>query len=148
LGSRGFELPGSCHADRTVRFIIKEEIVFSKQKKTAVDGHGLVHLVPREPRYNSAAHVCVDGFDGEAFLQNVSSSGFRMESSAYTAIDLGKRYTIYLSPETAANLKPFEVEVEVRWVRNAGSNFSAGFSISTHAANRVLKKYIAYVREH
>jgi hypothetical protein len=92
--------------------------------------------------------VCVNGFEGEAFLQNVSSNGFRMESSAYRAIDLGKRYTIYLSPEASAKLKPFEVEVEARWVRNTGSNFSVGFSISTHAANGALKKYVAYVKEH
>jgi hypothetical protein len=120
----------------------------SKKRKTAVDGHGLVNLVPRDPRYNSAAQVCVNGFDGEAFLQNISSSGFRMESSAYRAIDLGKRYTMYLSPEASTNLKPFEVEVEVRWIRNTGTTFSVGFSISTHASNGALKKYVAYVKEH
>ena len=136
----------SCGPDGQIHY--KEKIVFSKKQKTAVDGHGLVNLVPREPRYNSAAQVCVNGFDGEAFLQNVSSSGFRMESSVYRAIDLGKRYTINLSPEAPAKLKPFEVEVEVRWVRNTGSNFSVGLSISTHADNKVLKKYIAYIKEH
>jgi hypothetical protein len=120
----------------------------SKKRKTAVDGRGSVELAPRPPRYNSVARACINGFDGEALLRNVSSGGFRMESGVYTAIDLGKQYTMSFSPEASANIKPFEVEAEVRWVRSTKFDFAAGFSISTRSANSALKKYIAYIKTH
>jgi hypothetical protein len=69
-----------------------------------------------------------------------------MESRTYAAITVGERYTMRVTPETAAQVRPFELEVEVRWVRSAEDSFNSGFRIVKPPADRSLEKYIDYVK--
>jgi hypothetical protein len=100
---------------------------------------------PRPPRYTAIARVSINGFEGEAVLRNVSAGGFRMESRTYAAITVGDRYIIYIKPEAVSNLRPFELEVEGRWIQSTETSFSSGFLIVKPPADRSFEKYIDYI---
>jgi hypothetical protein len=101
---------------------------------------------PRAPRYNSVARVRINGFEGEAVLRNVSIGGFRMESRTYAAIQVGERYTMWIQPESSANVSVFELEVEVRWVQSNETSFSCGFLIVSVPINPYYAKYIDRIK--
>jgi hypothetical protein len=99
----------------------------------------------RMPRYSSFAHVRINGFEGQALLRNINQGGFRMESRTYAAITLGEHYIMEIAPEASTNIRPFSLEVEVRWVQSTEKNFNAGFLIVKPPTDRSLEKYIDYV---
>jgi hypothetical protein len=101
----------------------------------------------RPPRYTSIARVRINGFEGEAVLRNISIGGFRMESKTYAAITVGECYTMRIQPESQANIKAFELEVEVRWVQSTETNFNSGFQLVKAPPDRSFEKYIAYISE-
>jgi hypothetical protein len=101
---------------------------------------------PREPRYSCVAHVCINGFDGEAVLRNINSGGFRMESRTYAAISVGERYSLRIIPEASANVKPVELEVEARWVKSTETSFNTGFLIVKYPADKSFEKYIDHMK--
>jgi hypothetical protein len=100
---------------------------------------------PRPPRYTSVARLSINEFEGEAVLRNISTGGFRMESRTYAAITVGEQYAIQIKPEAASRLRPFELAVEVRWIKSAETSFSAGFQIIKSPADRSYEKYIDYI---
>jgi hypothetical protein len=102
----------------------------------------------RAPRYISWAHVRINGFEGEALLRNINLGGFCMESRTFVAIAIGDRYAMGIAPEVSTALKPFDLEVEVRWVRSTESSFNAGFAVITSSADRGLEKYVDYLKAH
>ncbi|MDR1142865.1 MAG: hypothetical protein LBK77_01445 [Spirochaetaceae bacterium] len=112
----------------------------TKQKTVAVPGE-----TPRDPRYTCIAKVSINGFEGEAVLRNVNRGGFCMESRTYIIIKTGENYVMQIKPETASGMDPFEMKVEVRWVRSAESNFNSGFLI---AGNRDIsfENYVNYIK--
>ncbi|MDR2629342.1 MAG: PilZ domain-containing protein [Spirochaetaceae bacterium] len=116
-------------------------------KKNQAEDQNLGNLALRAPRYNSVAHIMINGFDGKALLRNISQSGFRMESRTYAALTPGEYYTMRLLPEESSHIKPFEVTVEVRWIQSTETKFSAGFLISKLPADRSFEKYINYIKE-
>jgi hypothetical protein len=101
---------------------------------------------PRPPRYTSIARVGINGFEGEAVLRNVSTGGFRMESRTYAAIGLGEHYVMQIKPEAVSDLRPFELEVEVRWIQSTETSFNAGFLVTKPPADRSFEKYIDYIK--
>jgi hypothetical protein len=101
---------------------------------------------PRPPRYTSIARVGINGFEGEAVLRNISIGGFRMESRTYVAISVGEHYIMRIKPEAASNLRPFELEVEVRWIQSTETSFNSGFLVVTPPIDRSFEKYVDYIK--
>jgi hypothetical protein len=102
--------------------------------------------LPRRPRYRCVARVGINGFEGEAVLKNINLGGFLMESRTYAAIAVGEHYTMQIKPEDASRLKPFELEVEVRWIQSAETKFSAGFLVVKFPVDRSFEKYVDYIK--
>jgi hypothetical protein len=100
---------------------------------------------PRAPRYDCVARVSINGFEGEAVLRNINRGGFRMESRTYAAITVGERYTMQIKPEASANLPPFELNVEVRWIQSSETSFNSGFLIIKPSADQSFEKYIDHI---
>jgi hypothetical protein len=101
----------------------------------------------REPRYSCIAHVCINGFEGEALLRNMNSSGFCMESKTYAAIIVKEHYILQIMPEVSSNIDPFELEVEARWIRSTEASFSSGFFIVKHPVGRSFEKYLDFIKK-
>jgi hypothetical protein len=99
----------------------------------------------RAPRYSSLAQVRINGFEGQALLRNINQGGFCMESRTYAAITLGDHYNMEIIPEPSLNIRPFKLDVEVRWVRSTEKSFNSGFLILTPPADRSLERYVAKI---
>ncbi|MDR2096162.1 MAG: PilZ domain-containing protein [Treponema sp.] len=121
-------------------------MLFMNKEKTA-NGVSSNETTVRAPRYTSVARLCINGFEGEAVIRNISLGGFRMESRTYAAITIGEHYIMQIKPEASAQIPLFELEVEVRWVQSTESSFSAGFLIKS-SFDRSLEKYIDYIKSH
>jgi hypothetical protein len=100
----------------------------------------------RAPRYRSIARVSINGFEGEAVLRNVSIGGFRMESRTYVAMQVGEQYTMRIQPEASANVKAFELDVEVRWIQSGETSFAAGFLVISVPAGNFYEKYVDSIK--
>jgi hypothetical protein len=100
----------------------------------------------REPRYSTWSQVKINGFEGQALLRNINQGGFRMESRTYAAISVGEHYMMQITPESAAAIPPFNLEVEVRWVQSTEKSFNSGFLITNPSPDKSLEKYINYVK--
>jgi hypothetical protein len=120
---------------------------FSKKQQSAA-GQSAPPENRRAPRYTSWAHVKINGFEGEALLRNINLGGFRMESKTFVAITIGDHYVMNIAPEASTALKPFDIEVEVRWVRSTESAFNAGFAVTDLPSDRGLEKYVEYLKTH
>jgi hypothetical protein len=118
-------------------------MIFMGKKKP---GEPVLKESPRPPRYASIARVCINGFEGEAILKNISTGGFRMESRTYAAIGVGDHYTMQIKPETVSNLHPFELEVEVRWIQSTETRFNSGFLVLKPPADRSFERYVDYIK--
>jgi hypothetical protein len=105
-----------------------------------------VAMKSREPRYNCVAFVSVNGFEGEAILNNINTGGYRMESRTYASLVPGDHHTMRIRPDDNSGIKSFEVQVEVRWIKSTETRFSAGFLIIQRPADRSFEKYIDYIR--
>jgi hypothetical protein len=101
---------------------------------------------PREPRYKCVVFVSINGFEGEAVLSNINTSGYCMKSKTYAALVPGDRHTMQIRPESRSGIKPFEMGVEVRWVKSTETWFSAGFLVIERPSDRSFEKYIKYVK--
>jgi hypothetical protein len=119
-------------------------MLFFKRKKNTEEAV-LLQEAPRAPRYAAVARVCINNFEGEAALRNISSGGFRMESRTYAAITVGERHIMQIKPEKVAGLNAFELEVEVRWVQSSETSFNSGFLVIKPPLDKSLEKYIAYI---
>jgi hypothetical protein len=119
-------------------------MAFFNNRKSAGQNDG--ELKPREARLACVAFVSINGFEGEAILSNINTSGYRMESRTYAALTPGEHHIIQIKPEASSNLQPFEMEVEVRWIKSAEIRFSAGFLIIRRPINRSFEKYLEYAR--
>ncbi|MDR2740626.1 MAG: PilZ domain-containing protein [Treponema sp.] len=100
----------------------------------------------REPRYKCVVFVNINGFEGEAVLSNINTGGYCMESRTYAALAPGDRHIMQIRPEPHSGIKPFEMEVEVRWIKSTETRFSAGFLVMERPVDRSFEKYIEYVK--
>jgi hypothetical protein len=119
-------------------------MLFFKTKENTEEA-ALLQEPPRAPRYATVARVCINGFEGEAVLRNISSGGFRMESRTYAAITVGERHTMQIKPEKTSALQAFELEVEARWVQSSETSFNSGFLIIKPPADKSFENYINYI---
>jgi hypothetical protein len=110
-----------------------------KQSATAVT------QAVRAPRYDSLAGVGINGFHGQALLSNVSSGGFCMQSKTFISITSGDIYTMQITPESASGIKPFFVDVEVRWMRSKVNRFDAGFLVTKHPEDGAYTGYVNHL---
>jgi hypothetical protein len=102
--------------------------------------------VVRAPRYESMAFVSINGFEGQALIKNVSTTGFCMQSKTFAALTPGKNYKIRIVPEKITGLSAIEVEVDVRWVRSEVSKFEVGFQMVRSDSSRELERYISHLK--
>jgi hypothetical protein len=102
--------------------------------------------MPRAPRYGCVARIGINGFDGEAVLRNINAGGFCMESKTFAAITAHEHCTIRVKPEAAANMDPFEMEVEARWIRSTEKSFNAGFLVIGYSGDKSFEKYVDYIK--
>jgi hypothetical protein len=118
--------------------------LFGKKKnETAADEE---EKVVRAPRYESMAFIHINGFEGQALIKNVSSTGFCMQSKTFAALIPGEKYTIRLVPEKITGLSPIEALVDVRWVRSEVSKFETGLQLVKAESNRELERYISHLK--
>jgi hypothetical protein len=117
--------------------------LFKNQKNANQSGE---NPKPREPRYDCVASVGINGFEGEAILSNMSSDGYCMESRTYAALAPREHHVMRIQPEESSNLRAFEVEVEVRWIKSTETRFKAGFLIIRRPSDRSFEKYLEYVK--
>jgi hypothetical protein len=118
---------------------------FTKKKETKDQASFQKNL--RAPRYTCVAHVCINGFDGEAVLRNINQGGFCMESRTYAAINVGDHHAMQIIPEASANIKPFDMEVEARWVKSTETSFSVGFLILKCPSGKLFETYINHIKD-
>lgn len=97
----------------------------------------------RAERYTSAAGIRVNGFAGEAFIENISHEGICIGTRTDLGVTAGERYVIQIRPEPEAGVGVMELEAEARWARAAEGFFTAGFQI--RRSDSTLKTYIAYL---
>jgi hypothetical protein len=119
-------------------------MIFGRRKENA-EGN-VVRDQRREPRYSAVARIRVNGFEGEAVLRDINSAGFQMESKTYAAIIVGERYNMQIVPENTTNIPPIDLEVEVRWVRNAEVSFNSGFLITGRPGDNIFDKYMIFIK--
>jgi hypothetical protein len=128
--------------------LLKPEGMMFK-KKTAVTGEAALAANPRAPRYDCRAYVSINGFEGQAALKNISIGGFCMESKTYAALKQGEEHIMTITAGETSGLAPFQIKVEVRWIRSTENSFSAGFAvIKSLVGNRAMEKYIDYIAAH
>jgi hypothetical protein len=119
-------------------------MIFKKTKKNVEEN--AVQDQRKEPRYNAVARIRVNGFEGEAVLRDINSAGFRMESRTYAAIIVGEHYSMQIIPEDTANIPPIDLEVEVRWIRNAETSSHSGFLITDRPIGRIFDRYMVFIK--
>jgi hypothetical protein len=120
--------------------------MFFTKKKKEEQVSDESEAVKRAPRYDSMAIVCINGFEGQALLKNISNSGFCMQSKTFAALTPGEKYILKIFPEKTTGLGDIEVEVEVRWIRSEVSKFESGFLLTKPLAAQDLNKYIDYLK--
>jgi hypothetical protein len=127
-----------------------EETMFMGKGKKAAETSGPVSAASqRPPRYSCAAYVSINGFEGQALLRNISIGGFCLESRTYAALKQGEEHSMTITSDSTSGLAPFEIKVEVRWVRSTETSFNAGFAmVKSSVGNRAMEKYIDYLKVH
>ena len=118
--------------------------MFFKKKQTT--GGPSSREMPRAPRYRCVARIGIKGFEGEAVLRNINSGGFRMESKTFAALTAHEHCVIRIKPEAASGIKPFDLEVEVRWIQSTEKSFNSGFLVIGPSAGEDFEKYIDYIK--
>jgi hypothetical protein len=117
--------------------------IFDRKTETDAEAE---EKITRAPRYSSFASIQVNGFEGEALLKNISTSGFCMESKTYANLAPGKKYLMQIFPEATTGLSRFDVEVEVRWVRSEVSKFDVGLLLTKTQSRLEMDKYIDFLK--
>jgi hypothetical protein len=126
-----------------------EIMLLGKKKKAIKKDEPILAANPRAPRYDCIAYVSINGFEGRASLRNISVGGFCMESKTYAALKQGEEHAMTISPDAASGLSPFQIKVEVRWIRSTENSFSAGFAmVESLVGNRTMEKYVEYIKAH
>jgi hypothetical protein len=97
-------------------------------------------------RYTTQAQVRIaEAFDGKALLKDISVTGCGIESTMLMGIELNHRYKMEILPEAASKIGPFEILVEVLWMRPGGYSFEAGFAIVESPKGKQFQRYVDYL---
>ncbi|MDR0589530.1 MAG: PilZ domain-containing protein, partial [Spirochaetaceae bacterium] len=82
---------------------------------------------------------------GEVLLKDISVTGCGIESTMFMDIKLNHQYKMEILPEDASKIGPFEILVEVLWIRSAGYSFDVGFAILESPKGRQFQRYVDYL---
>jgi hypothetical protein len=96
----------------------------------------------RTQRYSSIAGISVNGFEGKALLKDISNTGFCLESATCVNMSPREQYTVKIIPEPDTGVKPFDVVVEVRWVRSTEDKFETGMNIIKPPLGQAFDLYL------
>jgi hypothetical protein len=106
----------------------------------------------RGPRYESGGQVYItEVLDTRAVLKNLSACGLCIESEEFMNITPLSKYTVDVLPEKEANIKPFSVDVESKWIRTRKDRSESGFVIVVSpetSAEELLNKYLYFLSKH
>jgi len=114
---------------------------FGKTKEDLGDQQA-VFQKRKAPRYALNATVTVDGFDGEGELENISTSGCRMDSSTYVNLIPDEVYQVTITPSPRDNIKPFRLKLKASWTKSSELLFQAGFTLASGYHNTEMERYV------
>jgi hypothetical protein len=97
-------------------------------------------------RYTTQARARITAaFDGDVLLKDISVTGCGIESTIFMDIKINARYKMEILPEEASKIGPFEILVEVLWIRMSGYFFEAGFTIVESPTGKHFQRYVDYL---
>jgi hypothetical protein len=100
----------------------------------------------KNSRFLTTAKVVIKEFGNREFqLKDLSITGCRLEYPIDTEISLDKQFTIKIIPETEANIRPFSISIESRWVRVSSNSYEAGFMITDSPKGKQFQNYVDYL---
>jgi hypothetical protein len=106
----------------------------------------------KNPRYESRGQVYIaEVLDTSAVLKNLSASGLCIESKEFMDIIPNSKYIIDVFPEKEANINPFKVAIESKWIRTKKERSESGFIIVIPpgtSGNDLLNEYLNFLSKH
>ena len=100
----------------------------------------------KSTRYQSFAKANIEGAGaGEILLKDISVTGCRVECTTYMEVKLNQQYKLEIVPEKAANLGPFELHVESKWIRIGNYFYEIGFVITKSPKRKQFQRYVDYL---
>jgi hypothetical protein len=106
----------------------------------------------KNPRYESKGQVYIaEVLDTTAVLKNLSASGLCIESKEFMDITPNSKYTIDVLPEKEANVSPFKVDIESKWIRTKKEHSESGFIIVIPpgtSGHELLDEYLHFLSMH
>jgi hypothetical protein len=111
-------------------------------------GHNVGMLENRKnPRYRTLARARIAGIlEGDNLLKDLSITGCCVECTIYADIQPGLQYQLIIEPESAANIKDFELAVERMWIRSGGYSTEVGFGVVASPKNtKQFQRYVDYL---
>jgi hypothetical protein len=100
----------------------------------------------KSARYPALARALItDIFDGEALLKDLSITGCCVEYTMFVEVRPDTQYTLKVIPDSLAQITPFELQVESRWVRSGGYSCEIGFAIVVSPKGRDFQRYVDYL---
>ncbi|MCL2270335.1 MAG: hypothetical protein FWC24_03220 [Treponema sp.] len=118
-----------------------------KRKKEVLNDQGAVYKERSAPRLGSPqtdldAGICIDGYDGEGQLGNISVSGCSMKSVTYVNMTPGTVYHAKITPGKGERIEPFSLKLKLSWTKSSEVIFLAGFSLEGGEGSNKLKSYV------
>jgi hypothetical protein len=103
-------------------------------------------VVRKTTRYDTLARAVIPGgFEGDALLKDLSVAGCRVESTTLMQMTPGKKCSVLVKPEAASGVDGFDIEAEVRWVREHGGVWEAGLFILKSPKGKFFQRYVDYL---
>jgi len=97
-------------------------------------------------RFKSLAKVRIlDVSIGDALLGDLSITGCRVECTNYAEVELNKRYTLEVIPESDAKIGVFELSVESKWMRTENYSCEIGFIVIESPKGKLFERYVDYL---
>jgi hypothetical protein len=97
-------------------------------------------------RYGTMACAVIPGcFDGDALLKDLGVAGCRLESTTLMQLEPGRKCSVIIKPEAASGVDGFDIEAEVRWVREHEGVWEAGLFIVASPKGKFFQRYVDYL---
>ena len=94
------------------------------------------------PQYELDAGICIEGFEGEGQIGNVSISGCSMKSVTYVTITPNEVYQVKIIPGVNEKMPPFSLKLKLSWTKSSETVFLAGFALEGKEGSAQLKNYV------
>jgi hypothetical protein len=97
-------------------------------------------------RYRAFARVKFQGHLGEEhLLKDISVTGCCVECTSLADIQSDIQYTLEVTPEEAAKIGRFELQVKSIWIHSADYSGEVGFSIVASPKGKLFQRYVDYL---